>query len=240
MRRPWLGPAAPQWDRSVPSPKAVSLGEFTRARGTFHRMAATGAVLAPLCGLKNVTFPPRLETVHALIALWRVRVKLFGEAGLPIAQKPFDAAYLANCPPLAFARDRSGRRPCKRSRICPFCYALDVEILYENVLRAINRLDSPPKLFLCVQRQFGRPENLDGLLRELGDKVPTGRGRIQHANVSVGNQPGTLAIRHAAIVADPTGWLPGDHWEIRLKPFELAQAVAWLAPYPVHYLCGDV
>src|SRR5262245_65339077 len=87
---------------------------------TMHRLAAARAVLAPLCGASDVAFPPRAATVGAVQALWRARVRRLRAAGFGPLSTALKAAWADNCPPLAFARDESGHRPCNLPRLCPF------------------------------------------------------------------------------------------------------------------------
>ena len=141
---------------SGPTSKAP-LGGLERAYPTFHRLAAAQAVLAPLCDLQQVTFPPRLDTVEALRALWRSRLHGLRAAGWGPVQRPLDFAYAANCPPHSFARDGSGHKPCNKYRACPFCHGIHASLLFENVCRAVRR-QSPPKNATCCERPGVRPE----------------------------------------------------------------------------------
>jgi hypothetical protein len=87
---------------------------------TLHRFAAAQAVLAPVCDLTHVTFPPRLETVRALQALWRCRLHQLqaGEWEAIQRRDTFDDAR--NCLCTVFAHYPWDIRPCGHPQICPF------------------------------------------------------------------------------------------------------------------------
>ena len=138
-----------------------------RAYPTFHRLAAAQAVLAPLCDLQEVTFPPRLDTVEALRALWRGQLHRLRAAGWGPVQRPFDFAYAANCPPHSFARDGSGHKPCNKYRACPFCHGIHTSLLFENVLRAVRRQSPPVTLYILVQVRDCQTDRLGEALAEL-------------------------------------------------------------------------
>src|SRR5208283_3972362 len=146
---------------------------------------------------------------EALKALWRHQLGLLQAAGWQTLQKSPAFGYAYRCPCHAFARDPSGLRPCKNYRVCPFCFGLQVEILYENIVRALHRHREPLDLYLNVVRDFI-------LADHLGDALDLARERQQdltrNSSGSVGaisrttvapthGQEGMITLRQATLLA---------------------------------------
>lgn len=70
-----------------------------------------------------------------LYYFWRERLDSLRNEGWAPAQDDTDFTYLRNCPPFGVTTVLAGRRRCKRSTVCPFCYARDY------VLKAYVRLE---------------------------------------------------------------------------------------------------
>jgi hypothetical protein len=208
-------------------------------------------VLAPLCDLEQVTFPPRLATVEALRALWRSQLHALRAAAWGPVQRPLDFAYAANCPPHSFARDGSGHRPCNKPRVCPFCHGIHASLLFENVRRAVRRQSPPVDLYILVKTcdcQTDRlGEALDALkrydhalLRERAQQS----GVVARTTLSPAKDGADkVLVRHAALVAVPAGArVPAEvakrGRKVRQDDLSLAFTVGKLARYPAGLLCG--
>lgn len=127
---------------------------------SYHRLVAGQAVLAPLLDVRSVSLPADIEIVRLLHILWSQRVAALHETGLKCAQHPVDRAYLLNCPSLAFAENRNGKHPCNHYRICPFCWALQAEITFENITRALKDCIRPVSLWLASWSRWADAEQL--------------------------------------------------------------------------------
>ena len=232
-------------------PKATSV-KLKRAYPSVHRLAAAQAVLAPLCDVKQVTFPPRLETVQTLQALWEERVAALANAGWEAMAKSNALGYARNCPCLAFAMDPSERRPCKQDRVCPFCYALRVEILFENLNRALRRYRQPVELFLNVSQAYCAIEQLTDHLaaqkssEKAAETLEGMLGIITRTTVfPTRARQKMVAVRQSRLLATVPGTpmpsdLPGKTVRVRSQtPVGLAWAVSRLAAYPVGLLLED-
>jgi hypothetical protein len=208
-------------------------------------------VLAPLCDLQQVTFPPRLDTVEALRALWRSQLHRLCAAGWGPVQRPLDFAYAANCPPHSFARDGSGHRPCNKYRICPFCHAIHASLLFENVLRAVRRQSPPVDLYVLVKVRHCQPDRLGEALDELkrhdhallGERAGPSGVVARTALSPAKDGTDTVLVRHAALVALPANArVPAEvakrGRKVRQDDVSLARTVGKLARYPAGLLCG--
>jgi hypothetical protein len=208
-------------------------------------------VLAPLCDLQQVTFPPRLDTVEALRALWRSQLHGLRAAGWGPVQRPFDFAYAANCPPHAFARDGSGHKPCNKYRVCPFCHGVHTSLLFENVRRAVRRQSPPVDLYLLVTNRHCQPdclgEALDELKRSdhalLGERVGPSGVVARTALSPAPDGTDRVLVRHAALIALPGSSRPPAEVakrgrKVRQDDLTLARTVGNLARYPAGLLCG--
>jgi hypothetical protein len=247
---PFAVGGGPQGEAAHNAADAAPAGPLRPAYPTFHRLAAAQAVLAPLCGLDAVTFPPGLDTVRAVQALWRSRLAALRAAGWRPAREPFDLAYLANCPPHSFALDGTGRKPCNKYRACPFCHGLRVSLLYENLLRAVRR-QPPLDLHLLVSERHCPAADLpacldelrrgaEGLLHDAGEPS----GALTRVAVSPArNEPGRVLARHALLLALPAGGVPsagvaGRGYPVARDDLSLALTAANLGRYAPGLLYG--
>jgi hypothetical protein len=213
---------------------------------TFHRLVAAQAVLAPLCRLDEVTFPPRLDTVSALQTLWRSRLQELRAVGWQPVQRPLDLAYAVNCPPLSFADDGTGHSPCNKYRLCPFCHGLRASLLFENILRAVRRQPRPPDLYMVVTEHTCSADDLGEALAALAgcDAFPRGGPSPWGVVWRIGVLPtecGTLLVHHAALVAVPAGAHPSQEvaergLRVAADDLSLARTAATLASYPAGLL----
>jgi len=235
----------------VPNPDLLS-----RAYPTMHRLVEAQAVLAPLCGLKTIQFPPNLETTRALRRLWQSWLPLLRNAGWSDIRKPLAFAYAANCPCHAFAKDGTGRRPCNQYRICPFCYAIQVALVYENVLRTVRHHSGKIDLYLTATNRVAGSHDLEAALAMLpvkgldlvGSRPPLGimvRTTIS-PYLNSGSPPDwaldMVVVRRAALIAMPVDQQPTgerQYFKVPITTLGLARAVAHLTRYPVSLLYGD-
>lgn len=255
---------------STPTPQARSSApeppELQRAYPSLHRFAAAQAVLAPLCGSSHVTFPPRLETVTAFTSLWNYRVRALRQAGCRVLKTPGDFGFARCCPPYAFALIKGSKlHPCHNYRVCPFCFALQVELLYENVRRALRRhpgvdlyvnvltkvvpLQGPASLDESAQQERQAPRCLAELLPVLRGR---GRALAHRQELVVGAVSRTtiapsrfdadrVVVRHATLIAVPRGKQPPGNrssW-VSTSGAGLARGVGHMCRYPVELLFGD-
>jgi hypothetical protein len=208
-------------------------------------------VLAPLCDLQEVTFPPRLDTVEALRALWRSQLHGLRAAGWGPVRRPLDFAYAANCPPHSFARDGSGHQPCNKYRACPFCHGIHTSLLFENVLRAVRRQSPPVTLYILVQVRDCQTDCLGEALAELkrhdhallGERAGPSGVVSRTALSPARDGTDTVLVRHAALVALPANArVPAEvaekGFKVQQDDLSLARTVGNLARYPAGLLCG--
>ena len=228
---------------------------FTRAFPNSHRLAAARVVLPGLCGQPAVTFPPRLDTVRALVRRWRQRVDALAAAGEPRLTTPLARAWAMHCPPLAFATDTSGRRPCNLAGRCPLCHGVQVGLLYENVTRALNRAARDGRQLRLYVRRWRRDVALDDLDASLADlaaaadtilKPRPPAGTVVRATVVPHpKRDDHVVIRRRVLVAYDDGARVPDEFAAdgydaqrtnRPAAVRVARAVAATWPYPPELL----
>lgn len=181
-----------------------------------HAFAAVQSVLAPVLRLKQTTFPAEQITVEALRRVWQQRVEDLVQIGYPPVQRQQAAAKAKLCPHKLFGPDNRDGVPCCFDRICPFCWGLRVALTFENVLRALERRPDCQLWFVKSER----PK-----VRRRAEEI----GRIQHGKRFL-----------LALQAPTSSRRSSSSWAISRDPFSIAQAVAWLFPYPEQALLGPV
>lgn len=182
-----------------------------------HAYAAVQSVVAPLLSLKRTSFPAQQFTVDALRRVWQQRVVDLAQAGYqPLQrQQALDKAML--CPHKLFGPDDRDGVPCCFDRICPFCWGLRAALTFENVLRALERRPDCNLWFVVSKGVTTR--------RREGE-----RGRVQHLN------------RMLVAFEGPSTFdrLFSRSYPVSRNPLAVAQAVAWLLPYPRDTLLGPI
>ena len=173
------------------------------------------AVLAPLCDVRQVAFPPRLATVEAVQKLWRNRLTSLAQAGWKAVRTNPAFGYALRCPAHVFAKDPCGLRPCHNHRICPFCFGLQVEIAYENVLRALSRYKDPVDLIIAINKAWCPIDSLGEHLNTLSHDAPEGAekplGLLSRTTAyPTHGRPGRVTIRTATLMALPPGSSEGN------------------------------
>jgi hypothetical protein len=212
---------------------------------TGHRLAATMAVLPPLCDRGRVAFPADLDAVNALSWLWHDRVLALKDVNYPGFNNPEQYKHCLDCPPYAFALPFRKRRPCSK-RFCPFCYGSEVMLIYENLQRSIVR-NGTEKMRLYVGSRVRRAKRLDGIRGHIDDLTaqidrPKTPGLIVRNTVDVCTDGG-YQLRQAVIVVAPEDYEPSPRrkrhrrteyrhaWEIT-KPMRRLAHVDLLAGMP--------
>lgn len=193
---------------------------------TMHALAAVQSVLAPLLGVRVAPFSGRdgggRAAVRVVRDLWQRRVRELHDAGHPSFRRLPDRMRALACPHKLLAPDpREAAHGCNLDGACPFCWGLQTAIAFENALRARER--NPDCAFYLVSRI-----DLDEVRRHPA-VVGTYPGRFRRRALVAVVRGTTLAGLRAAWGPAGCRPVPDDH-------LGLANAVAWIRPYPVRML----
>lgn len=231
-------------------------------------VVARNAVLRPILGLPKLRFDEDdvQGYFNRVFGYWSNRLATLKVVGWAPIQTPSLYATMLNCPPFGVRTDRF-RRPCRRHRICPFCYARQVciepwfyvrfgcyrTLLFHEVRRGervrVEPLDCP-LLEFSSKIDYERPKGklkyvLADVNRHRHDEVKSVAARGAFVNQSIEVFPEYIRLHRRGLILSAHGQElePTENRRVwfhpRITHKVLVEALGRVCRYPVRMLRGD-
>lgn len=212
---------------------------YEEVRGAYRYRAMHHAVLTPVLGngWRAQARYGVCDALDKLRDLWAIRIQGLQAAGWEPAESRLAYTYLLNCPPFGVKTDRMDARSCKRSLICPFCYARNIVfeafIYLEQVLYGTTDPRTPDG---HIRRSLYPDMNL------IEFKLPIG---INAERLPPWN-PASITLDHCKKLIDHMRFENGFHRRTEVRDLRVLAAAVSYKVYPKNsqmlgaYRCGVI